>query len=82
MAHIPGAGGLSRVLDDGLEGLEHNFVTARIENLVKWSRARSCWPATFGLACCAIEMMATGAAHYDLARYGMEVFRASPRQPP
>ena len=47
---------------------------------MKWSRARSCWPATFGLACCAIEMMATGAAHYDLARYGMEVFRASPRQ--
>jgi len=80
MARLPGAGGLSRVLDDGLEGLEHNFVTARIENLVKWSRARSCWPATFGLACCAIEMMATGAAHYDLARYGMEVFRASPRQ--
>jgi NADH-quinone oxidoreductase subunit B len=38
------------------------------------------FPATFGLACCAIEMMATGAAHYDLARFGMEVFRASPRQ--
>ena len=38
------------------------------------------WPATFGLACCALEMMATGAAHYDLARWGMEVFRASPRQ--
>jgi NADH-quinone oxidoreductase subunit B len=67
-------------MSDGLEGLEHNFVTSRIEDLVKWSRARSCWPATFGLACCALEMMATGAAHYDLARYGMEVFRASPRQ--
>ena len=80
MVRLPGASLVSRVLDDGLEGLEHNFVTARIENLVKWSRARSCWPATFGLACCAIEMMATGAAHYDLARYGMEVFRASPRQ--
>ena len=38
------------------------------------------WPATFGLACCAIEMMASGAAHYDLSRFGMEVFRASPRQ--
>ena len=47
---------------------------------MKWSRARSCWPAAFGLACCAIEMMATGGAHYDIARYGMEVFRASPRQ--
>ena len=68
------------VLDDGLAGLEHNFLTGRVEDLVNWSRARSTWPATFGLACCAIEMMATGAAHYDMARYGMEVFRASPRQ--
>ncbi|MDE0748655.1 MAG: NADH-quinone oxidoreductase subunit B [Acidimicrobiales bacterium] len=80
MARVPILGDISGVLDEGLEGLEHNFVTARIEDLAKWSRARSCWPATFGLACCAIEMMATGAAHYDLARYGMEVFRASPRQ--
>lgn len=68
------------VVDDGLAGLEHNFLTGRVEDLVNWSRARSLWPATFGLACCAIEMMATGAAHYDMARYGMEVFRASPRQ--
>ncbi|NNE73088.1 MAG: NADH-quinone oxidoreductase subunit B [Acidimicrobiales bacterium] len=72
--------GLKEFLDEGLEGAGHNFITGNLENLVKWSRARSCWPATFGLACCAIEMMATGAAHYDLARYGMEVFRASPRQ--
>ena len=80
MVRVPLIGDLAKVIGEGLEGLEHNFITARIENLVKWSRARSCWPATFGLACCAIEMMATGAAHYDLARYGMEVFRASPRQ--
>ena len=80
MARVPLIGDLAKVNGEGLEGLAHNFITARIENLVKWSRARSCWPATFGLACCAIEMMATGAAHYDLARYGMEVFRASPRQ--
>ena len=80
MARVPLIGDLAKVNGEGLEGLEHNFITARIENLVKWSRARSCCPATFGLACCAIEMMATGAAHYDLARYGMEVFRASPRQ--
>ncbi|MED5166417.1 MAG: NADH-quinone oxidoreductase subunit B family protein [Actinomycetota bacterium] len=80
MARIPGVGDVGDVLSNGLEGLEHNFITSRVEDLVKWSRARSCWPATFGLACCAIEMMATGAAHYDLARYGMEVFRASPRQ--
>ena len=68
------------VRNDGLGGLEHNVITARIEDLVKWSRSRSSWPASFGLACCAIEMMATGAAHYDLSRFGMEVFRASPRQ--
>ena len=68
------------VLDDGLAGIEHNFLTGKVEDLVNWSRARSSWPATFGLACCAIEMMAAGAAHYDMARYGMEVFRASPRQ--
>jgi NADH-quinone oxidoreductase subunit B len=71
---------VSDVQDHGLGGLDHNFITARIEQLVNWSRARSSWPATFGLACCAIEMMATGGSHYDLARLGMEVFRASPRQ--
>jgi NADH-quinone oxidoreductase subunit B len=47
---------------------------------VAWARKNSMWPATFGLACCAIEMMATGAAEYDLSRWGMEIFRASPRQ--
>ena len=73
-------GMIAGIRGQGLEGLQHNFITSKLESLVKWSRARSCWPATFGLACCAIEMMATGAAHYDLARYGMEVFRASPRQ--
>ena len=65
---------------NGLETLEHNFITAKVEDVAKWARTRSMWPATFGLACCAIEMMGTGGAHYDLARFGMEVFRASPRQ--
>ena len=64
----------------GLEDLNHNFITGRIEDLVSWSRKNSVWPASFGLACCAIEMMATGASRFDLARFGMEVFRASPRQ--
>ena len=73
-------GVVRNVLDDGLGGLEHNFITGRIEDLVKWSRSRSSWGATFGLACCAIEMMTAGTAHYDLAPFGMEVFRASPRQ--
>lgn len=71
---------IQNVADDGLGGLEHNFLTGRVEELVKWSRSRSSWGATFGLACCAIEMMTAGTAHYDLARFGMEVFRASPRQ--
>ena len=64
----------------GLEDLPHNFLTGRLEDLVKWARRMSVWPATFGLACCAIEMMAVGAADFDLSRFGMEVFRASPRQ--
>ncbi len=64
----------------GLEDLQHNFLTGRLEDLVKWARTYSMWPATFGLACCAIEMMSAGAADFDLARFGMEVFRASPRQ--
>ena len=66
--------------DDGMGALQHNFLTARLEDLVDWARSRSTWGVTFGLACCAIEMMGAGASHYDLARFGMEVFRASPRQ--
>ncbi len=65
---------------DGLEGLEHNFLTGKVEDLIRWARSHSSWPATFGLACCAIEMMGAGGPHYDMARFGMEVFRASPRQ--
>ena len=64
----------------GLEAVPHNFLTGKVEDLVKWAQRNSVWPATFGLACCAIEMMAAGAAHYDLSRWGMEIFRASPRQ--
>ncbi len=64
----------------GLEDLNHNFLTGQLENVVQWARQASMWPATFGLACCAIEMMSAGAADFDLARFGMEVFRASPRQ--
>ena len=67
-------------MSEGLEGLEHNFITGKLEELVNWARRYSLMPATFGLACCAIEMMATGGPHYDLARFGMETFRASPRQ--
>ena len=62
------------------EKLPSGILLTSVEKLVNWSRKTSLWPATFGLACCAIEMMATGAPRYDLARFGMEVFRASPRQ--
>ena len=65
----------------GLEALNHNFLTGSLEELVKWARRSSVWPATFGLACCAIEMMAAGAADFDLARFGMEVFRARLARP-
>ena len=75
-----GVGLVNDVLDDGIGGLTQNVITGKLETLVQWARSRSSWPATFGLACCAIEMMATGAAHYDMSRFGMEVFRASPRQ--
>jgi NADH-quinone oxidoreductase subunit B len=51
-----------------------------VEKVVTWARLRSVWPATFGLACCAIEMMCTVAPDFDIARFGMELFRASPRQ--
>jgi len=64
----------------GLQDLNHNFLTGTLEDVVKWARRNSVWPATFGLACCAIEMMATGAADFDISRFGMEVFRGSPRQ--
>jgi len=60
-------------------GKQGVFVTT-IEELYNWGRRSSVWPMNFGLACCAIEMIATTMARYDLARFGAEVFRASPRQ--
>lgn len=56
------------------------FLFAPLEKLLNWARQNSLWPAQFGLACCAIEMMSTAASRYDMARFGMEVFRATPRQ--
>jgi NADH-quinone oxidoreductase subunit B len=55
-------------------------LTTTLDSLVNWARKNSLWPATFGLACCAIEMMNTVSARNDLARFGAEAFRASPRQ--
>ena len=55
-------------------------LTTRLDSLINWARKSSLWPATFGLACCAIEMMNVTSSRNDLARFGAEVFRASPRQ--
>ena len=60
--------------------LSPNWVTARLDDLVNWSRANSLWPMAFGTACCAIEFMATAASRFDLARFGMERVAYSPRQ--
>src|ERR1700754_1634080 len=62
------------------EKLPNGILLATVEGLVNRTRKASLLPATFGLACCAIEMMASGAPRYDLGRFGMEVFRPSPRQ--
>ena len=65
----------------GIEGVfEKGFVTTSADKLINWARTGSMWPMTFGLACCAIEMMATGASRFDIDRFGAGAFRATPRQ--
>ena len=64
-----------------IEGrFEENVITTTVEQAINWARQSSVWPLTFGLACCAIEMMAAGASRYDMDRFGAGVFRGSPRQ--
>jgi len=65
--------GIEKYIPDGI-------LLTTVEKAVNWSRKSSIWPLGFGLACCAIEMISTFASRYDLARFGMEVMRASPRQ--
>lgn len=60
--------------------VEQRLLTTTLDQAVSWARGNAIWPATFGLACCAIEMMTTVASRNDIARFGAEVFRASPRQ--
>jgi NADH-quinone oxidoreductase subunit B len=62
------------------DDLKGNLVVTSIDALVNWSRKSALWPVTFGLACCAFEMIATAMGRFDIARFGMEAFRASPRQ--
>ena len=60
--------------------LDRNLMITSVDSLINWGRKSSVWPLTFGLACCAFEMMASAMSRFDLSRFGMEVFRASPRQ--
>lgn len=62
------------------EGIASSVLVAPLEAAINWSRASSLWPMTFGIACCAIEMMAAGADHFDLDRFGAGAFRPTPRQ--
>jgi NADH-quinone oxidoreductase subunit B len=62
------------------QDLEQNLLLSSVDNALNWARSSSLWPAMFGLACCAIEMIATATSRYDIARFGAEIFRASPRQ--
>ncbi len=65
----------------GIEGvLKEGMVTTSLDSLINWARTGSMWPMSFGLACCAVEMMQAAASRYDIARFGSEVFRPSPRQ--
>jgi len=61
------------------QGADQGFVTTTVDTVINWARTGSMWPMTFGLACCAVEMMHAGASRYDLDRFGV-VFRPSPRQ--
>jgi NADH-quinone oxidoreductase subunit B len=59
---------------------ERNFLTTSVDYVFNWARKSSLWPLTFGLACCAMEMIASTTSRFDIARFGAEVFRPSPRQ--
>lgn len=62
------------------EVLRRSIFLTTLDDMVNWARRSSVWPAAFGLACCAMEMVATAASRFDISRFGMELFRASPRQ--
>ena len=78
-AHQHGRRGVMREVELG-ETTPEGLIFTTLDNAVNWVRKNSLWPMTFGLACCAIEMMAMGASRFDIARFGAEVFRPSPRQ--
>ncbi len=76
----PPAGLYDRIDQDGRFGQDSGILLTTVDNVINWGRKNSIWPMTFGLACCAIEMMAMSASRFDVARFGAEVFRGSPRQ--
>jgi NADH-quinone oxidoreductase subunit B len=67
-------------MDEAYPLPDDSIVTTQLDKVINWARQSSIWPMSFGLACCAIEMMSMGASRYDIARFGAEVFRGSPRQ--
>src|SRR5207237_5124138 len=80
----PGRGLCLRLAEGGVQvaltGVPENVVLTRLDHLANWVRVNSLWPMPFATACCGIELMATGASRHDLARFGAEVMRFSPRQ--
>ena len=70
----------ARIDNESYGVAEEGILTTTLDNAINWARKSSIWPMSFGLACCAIEMMAMGASRFDIARFGAEVFRGSPRQ--
>ena len=70
----------ARIDNETMPDLGDSVLTTTVDMAINWARKNSIWPMTFGLACCAIEMMAMSASRFDVARFGAEVFRGSPRQ--
>jgi NADH-quinone oxidoreductase subunit B len=77
---VLGVGKQPGVFEQEVAALEDRLMMTTLEKAIAWAQTKSMWPDTFGLACCAIEMMSIVSSRYDIARFGMEAFRSSPRQ--